>query len=74
MSCLGLNLLLNLALPIAFATIAQMCVITVNDLDLGIGAFVGLVACIGATWLNGTPFSAWRRWPAASPSMPGWAR
>ena len=28
---------------------------TVNDLDLGIGAYVGLVACIGATWLNDTP-------------------
>lgn len=55
MSYLGLNLLLNLALPIAFATLAQMCVITVNDLDLGIGSYVGLVACIGATWLNETP-------------------
>ncbi len=55
MSYLGLNLLLNLALPIAFASIARMCVITVNDLDLGIGSFVGLVACIGATWLAETP-------------------
>lgn len=55
MSYVGLKLLLNLALPIAFATIAQMCVITVNDLDLGIGAYVGLVACIGATWLMDTP-------------------
>lgn len=55
MSYFGLNLLLNLALPIAFATLAQMCVITVNDLDLGIGAFVGFVACIGATWLNTQP-------------------
>ncbi len=55
MSYFGLNLLLNLALPIAFATIAQMCIITVNDLDLGIGAYVGLVAAIGATWLNETP-------------------
>jgi ribose transport system permease protein len=55
MSYFGLNLLLNLALPIAFATLAQMCVITVNDLDLGIGAFVGFVACIGATWLNDQP-------------------
>ncbi|MGO4843980.1 ABC transporter permease, partial [Rhizobiaceae sp. 2RAB30] len=37
MSYIGLNLLLNLALPIAFATIAQMFVITVNELDLSIG-------------------------------------
>lgn len=55
MSYFGLNLLLNLALPIAFATLAQMCIITVNDLDLGIGAFVGVVACIGATLLNDSP-------------------
>ena len=55
MSYFGLNLLLNLALPIAFATLAQMCIITVNDLDLGIGSYVGLVAAIGATWLNETP-------------------
>ncbi len=55
MSYLGLNLLLNLALPIAFATLAQMCMMTVNDLDLGIGAYVGFVACIGATFLRDTP-------------------
>lgn len=55
MSYLGLNLLLNLALPIAFATLAQMCVMTVNDLDLGIGAYVGFVACVGATFLRDTP-------------------
>ena len=52
MSYVGLNLMLNLAVPIALATIAQMCVITVNDLDLSIGAFVGFVACVAATWLH----------------------
>jgi ribose transport system permease protein len=55
MSYVGLNLLLNLALPIAFATIAQMFVITVNDLDLSLGAYVGFVACVGATWLTDQP-------------------
>ena len=56
MSYVGLNLMLNLAIPIALATIAQMCVITVNDLDLaGIGTYVGFVACVPATWLNDTP-------------------
>jgi ribose transport system permease protein len=55
MSYVGLNLLLNLALPIAFATIAQMFVITVNDLDLSLGAYVGFVACVGATWLADDP-------------------
>ncbi len=55
MSYVGLNLMLNLAIPIALATIAQMCVITVNDLDLSIGAYVGFVACVAATWLQETP-------------------
>ena len=55
MSYVGLNLMLNLAIPIALATIAQMCVIAVNDLDLGIGTYVGFVACVAATWLVETP-------------------
>src|SRR3954453_15372437 len=55
MSYVGLNLMLNLAIPIALATIAQPCVITVNDLDLGIGTYVGFVACVAGTWLNQMP-------------------
>src|SRR4029453_3695592 len=55
MSYFGLNLMCAYAVPIALATIAQMFVITVNDLDLSIGPFVGLVGCIGATYLNETP-------------------
>ena len=55
MSYFGLNLMLQYAVPIALATIAQMCIITVNDLDLSIGPFVGLVACIGATVLFNQP-------------------
>ncbi|MEM6761808.1 MAG: ABC transporter permease [Pseudomonadota bacterium] len=55
MSYFGLNLLLNLSIPIALATIAQMFILCVNDLDLSIGAFVSLVACITATWLYDTP-------------------
>ncbi len=55
MSHFGLNLLLNLAVPIALATIAQMFILCVNELDLSIGGFVSLVACITATWLHDTP-------------------
>ena len=55
MSYFGLNLLFNLAVPIALATIAQMMIIMVNDIDLSLGAFVSLVACITATYLNDTP-------------------
>lgn len=55
MSYLGLNLLFNLAVPIALATLAQMMIIMVNDIDLGIGAFVSLVACLTATVLQDQP-------------------
>src|SRR5262249_54980946 len=44
-SYFGFNLMLNLAIPIALATIAQMFVIASNELDLSIGTFVGFVAC-----------------------------
>ena len=55
MSYFGLNLMLQYAVPIALATIAQMFIITVNDLDLSIGPFVGLVSCVGATLLFDNP-------------------
>ncbi|WP_408477528.1 ABC transporter permease [Paraburkholderia megapolitana] len=55
-SYFGLGLLLNLAVPIVFATLAQLAVITVNDLDLSIGSFVSLTACIGATLLVREPW------------------
>lgn len=55
MSYFGLNLLLNLAVPIALATIAQMFILCVNDLDLSIGSYVSFCACIAATLLNDDP-------------------
>jgi len=55
MSQFGMNLMLQYAVPIALATIAQMFIITVNDLDLSIGPFVGLTASIGATLLATNP-------------------
>ncbi len=55
MSYFGLNLMLQYTVPIALATIAQMFILTVNDLDLSIGPFVGLTACIGATLLQTDP-------------------
>jgi ribose transport system permease protein len=54
-SYFGFTLMLNLAIPIALATIAQMFVIAGNDLDLSIGTFVGFVGCITATWLRDAP-------------------
>jgi ribose transport system permease protein len=55
MSYFGINLLFNLAVPIVFATLAQMMILSVSDLDLSIGAFVSLVATIGATLLTQQP-------------------
>lgn len=55
MSYMGLNLLFNLAVPIALATIAQMLIMAVNDLDLSMGTFVSFVACVAATYLNDAP-------------------
>src|SRR5258705_6675457 len=54
-SYFGFTLMLNLAIPIALATIAQLFVMTGNDLDLSIGTFVGFVGCITATWLREAP-------------------
>jgi ribose transport system permease protein len=56
MSYVGLNLLLNLAVPIALATIAQMFIMMVNDLDLSMGTFVSFVACVTATFLQTMPW------------------
>jgi len=58
-SYFGFNLMLNLAIPIALATIAQMFVITINDLDLSIGTFVGFIGCVTATWLHDDPALGW---------------
>lgn len=55
MSYFGLRLLLNLAIPLVLATIAQMFIIMVNDLDLSIGAFVSFNACIAVQVLPNNP-------------------
>src|SRR5689334_15125728 len=55
-SYFGFTLMLNLAIPIALATMAQLFVITGNDLDLSIGTFVGFVCCVSATWLHDSPW------------------
>lgn len=57
MSYMGLNLLFNLAVPIALATIAQMLVIAVNDLDLSIGTFVSFAACVTAVYMPAAPLT-----------------
>ena len=58
-SYFGFNLMLNLAVPVALATIAQMLFLTIGDLDLSIGAFVGFTGCVVATWLPAQPLLGW---------------
>lgn len=55
-SYFGLTLMLNLAVPVAFATVGQMFVMAVNDLDLSIGTFVGFAGCVTATTLHDDPW------------------
>ena len=40
MSYFGFTLLLRYSLPLLFATMAQLCILVVGDIDLGIGPFV----------------------------------
>ena len=54
-SYMGFNLMLNLAVPVALATIAQMFVITVNELDLSAGFFISFIASVSVTMLNDAP-------------------
>jgi ribose transport system permease protein len=56
-SYFGFSLMLNLAIPVVLATLAQMFVITGNDLDLSIGPFIGFAACVSATWLHDAPLT-----------------
>ena len=58
MSYIGFTLMLNLAVPIALATVAQVMFLAINDLDLSIGAYAGFVACVGATSLHDHPLLA----------------
>ena len=55
MSYNGLHLLFKLGIPIALATLAQMVIMSVNDLDLSMGSFISFVACVTATWLVDAP-------------------
>jgi len=55
MSYNGMRLLLNFSLPLIFAALAQLCVIAASDIDLGLGAFIGLVNSLSALLLATRP-------------------
>ena len=54
----GITLMLGLAVPIILATLSQMFIITIGDIDFSIGAFVSMITCIGATILTSNPLLA----------------
>ncbi len=58
MSYFGLMLLFKLAVPLLFAGLAQMLIIMLGDIDLSNGAFVGLITCISAVYLQASPVAA----------------
>ncbi len=54
----GLTLVFSAAFALAFAAISQLFIITAGDIDLGVGAFIGLVNTIAATWFVTDPVLA----------------
>lgn len=51
----GLTLIMSPIVALAIASMAQMVMMSVGDIDLGIGFFVGMVTAIIATFLRETP-------------------
>jgi len=47
----GLTLLISTTIPLVFATMAQMLMVTIGDIDLGIGAFIGFANVVIARYL-----------------------
>ena len=54
-SVFGVDLLLMPALSLVLVTQAQMFVVGGGEIDLGVGAFAGLVSVLSATWLYDWP-------------------
>jgi ribose transport system ATP-binding protein len=54
-SVFGLDLLLWSAVPVALVALAQMFVVGGSEIDLGIGAFAGLINVVSATLLVSAP-------------------
>lgn len=51
----GLGLILTLAPVLAIAALSQMFIVSVGDIDLSVGAFMGLIGVIAATSLTSEP-------------------
>jgi len=57
-SYFGFGLLFNLAVPLILASMAQMLIICLGDIDLSVGNFVGFVTCVVAVFLQDKPLIA----------------
>lgn len=58
LSSFGLTLVFSAAFAMAFAATSQLFIIAAGDIDLGLGAFIGLVNVVAATWLVSEPWLA----------------
>jgi ribose transport system ATP-binding protein len=54
-SLLGLDLLMTAAVPLVLVSLAQVFIVGGSEIDLGIGAFAGLVSVLSATFLVTDP-------------------
>lgn len=51
----GLNLILAYVMPLVFVSMAQMLIMSIGDIDLGIGQFVSLAMCVSAALMDAHP-------------------
>jgi ribose transport system permease protein len=58
LSVSGVALLLSPAVPLILAAVSQMFVITLGDIDLGLGYLVGLVTAVVAVYMSSRPLLA----------------
>ena len=58
MSYFGVSLLFAFVLPIALATVGQMFIIAVNEIDLSVGGFISFLTAVSVTWLQPQPLLA----------------
>lgn len=58
LSYLGLELIFASAVPLIFATIGQMFIIMMGDIDLGMGAYVGFINAAAGIYLKDDPMRA----------------
>jgi ribose transport system permease protein len=55
----GITLLFSGAVPLAATAMAEMFVISIGDIDVGIGYFVGLTNAVVAQYMPNHPLGAW---------------